>query len=65
MLFDDYGFPACPGARKAVDEFFRDRPEAPVVLATGQAVVIKLSQPKNPCKNPGSAGASPAPLLSS
>ena len=23
LLFDDYGFPSCPGARAAVDEFFR------------------------------------------
>lgn len=41
LIFDDYGFPSCPGARKAVDEFFLDRPESPVVLATGQAFVIK------------------------
>src|SRR6185437_3108103 len=26
MVFDDYGFPTCPGARKAVDEFFADKP---------------------------------------
>src|SRR6185369_3826324 len=30
MVFDDYGFPSCPGARKAVDEFFADKPEFPV-----------------------------------
>jgi O-methyltransferase len=42
MLFDDYGFPACPGARKAVDDFFSDKPETPVVLPTGQAAMIKL-----------------------
>jgi O-methyltransferase len=28
LLFDDYGFPSCPGARAAVDEFFADKPEA-------------------------------------
>lgn len=40
MVFDDYGFPSCPGARKAVDEFFADKPENPLVLPTGQAVVF-------------------------
>jgi len=42
MLFDDYGFPSCPGARVAVDEFFFDQPEVPLVLPTGQALVCKL-----------------------
>lgn len=40
MVFDDYGFPSCPGARQAVDEFFRGRPERPLVLSTGQAIVF-------------------------
>jgi O-methyltransferase len=42
MVFDDYGFPTCPGARAAVDEFFADKGEVPLVLPTGQAVVFKL-----------------------
>jgi O-methyltransferase len=42
MIFDDYGFPTCPGARAAVDAFFADKGEVPLVLPTGQAVVIKL-----------------------
>ena len=42
MVFDDYGFPKCPGARRAVDEFFSDKREFPLVLQTGQAVVHKL-----------------------
>lgn len=42
MVFDDYGFDTCVGARIAVDEFFADKPERPLVLPTGQAVVIKL-----------------------
>src|SRR5262245_9580422 len=40
MVFDDYGFPSCPGARQAVDEYFAGRTEAPLVLSTGQAVVF-------------------------
>ncbi len=50
LLFDDYGYPSCPGARAAVDEFFSDKPEVPVVIATGQcsvqrsASIIPLSQ---------------------
>lgn len=42
LIFDDYGFPTCPGAREAVDEYFSARNEArPLVLPTGQAVVFK------------------------
>lgn len=41
MVFDDYGFPTCPGARQAVDTFFADKPERPLVLPTGQAVVFR------------------------
>ncbi|OIQ50044.1 Demethyldecarbamoylnovobiocin O-methyltransferase [Pseudodesulfovibrio hydrargyri] len=41
MVFDDYGIHTCPGARKAVDTFFADKPESPLVLTTGQAVVFK------------------------
>ena len=41
MLFDDYGFPSCPGARKAVDEFFSDKPEVPFYLPTGQCLVVR------------------------
>ena len=41
VVFDDYGFPTCPGARKAVDEFFRSRSSVPICLPTGQAMVFK------------------------
>lgn len=43
MVFDDYGFPTCPGARQAVDSFFADKPERPLVLPTGQAIVFRFS----------------------
>lgn len=51
LIFDDYGFPSCPGARAAVDGFFEEKPEVPLVLPTGQAVVIKLSH--NSHQSPG------------
>jgi len=43
VIFDDYGSPLCPGARKAVDQYFRIRPEEPLVLSTGQALIFKSS----------------------
>jgi O-methyltransferase len=41
LLYDDYAWPSCPGARQAVDEFYADKPEKPLVLATGQCLVVK------------------------
>jgi O-methyltransferase len=41
VVFDDYGFANCPGARAAVDQFFKDTVERPLVLPTGQALVFK------------------------
>lgn len=43
LVFDDYGFPTCPGARKAVDHYFSDKPEIPLILPTGQAIIIKYA----------------------
>jgi len=43
FIGDDYGFPRYKdAAKKAVDEFFADKPEPVVVLKTGQCLVIKL-----------------------
>ena len=42
MIFDDYGFLSCPGAKMAVDEFFYDKPEKPCYLPTGQCIIIRL-----------------------
>jgi O-methyltransferase len=42
MIFDDYGFPSTAGARKAIDFFFRDKPEVPMILQSGQAIVVKI-----------------------
>ena len=41
LVFDDYGFPTCPGARQAVDAYFSSWEIIPLVLPTGQAVVMK------------------------
>jgi O-methyltransferase len=41
LVFDDYGFPSCPGARKAVDEFFEDKVEIPFYLPSGQCWVVR------------------------
>lgn len=46
IVFDDYGFPTCPGAREAVDTWFSGKPEVPLVLPTGQALVVKLPMNK-------------------
>lgn len=42
IVVDDYGFASCPGARKAVEEFYDGKPEKPLALLTGQAVIHKL-----------------------
>ncbi len=41
ILFDDYGFSLCIGARKAINEYLADKPEVVIVLPTGQAFIIK------------------------
>lgn len=42
ILFDEYGFAAARGEKDAVDEFLCDKPEFPITLPTGQAIVLKL-----------------------
>ncbi len=39
MIFDDYGFPSCPGVRLAVDEVCRHRNLQPLYLPSGQALI--------------------------
>ncbi len=41
LVFDDYGFPDCPGAKEAADEFFSQKPEVLICLPTGQCLVFK------------------------
>jgi len=41
IVFDDYGFPTCPGARNAVDLYFSEKEVIPLVLPTGQAIIFK------------------------
>jgi O-methyltransferase len=42
MLFDEYGFAAARGEKDAVDTFFADKPECPITIPTGQALVLKV-----------------------
>jgi len=42
MIFDDYGWEPTPGTKKAVDEFFSDKPESICYIPTGQCFVIKI-----------------------
>lgn len=43
IISDDYGFLSCPGAKKAVDEFFKDKIETPIYLLTGQCLIQKIN----------------------
>jgi O-methyltransferase len=41
IVYDDYGFRTCAGAKAAVDEYFASSAIKPVYLPTGQCVAIK------------------------
>jgi hypothetical protein len=41
MVFDDYGWKACPGVKKAVGEFLLDKAEIPIVTTRYQCMLIK------------------------
>ncbi len=41
LIFDDYGYPKCGGARIAVNDYFEKLGVQPIYLPTGQALVIK------------------------
>jgi hypothetical protein len=43
FVFDDYGHLTCPGVRKAVDEFFHDKPEAVIENVCGTAFVFRAT----------------------
>jgi O-methyltransferase len=43
LIYDDYGLQTCPGARRAVDDFFSDKTDNVVALLTGQGLVIRMS----------------------
>ncbi len=42
LVCDDYGFASCPGATRAVDDFFAGRPECVLPIPSGQCLVWKL-----------------------
>jgi len=42
IVFDDYNHPNCHGAKKAVDLFFKDKPEEIITSNTSQAFVVKI-----------------------
>jgi len=41
IICDDYGSKSCPGAKKAFDEFFENRPEVLIEMPTIQALIVK------------------------
>ena len=48
LLFDEYAFAAARGEKDAVDEFFADKPESPITLPTGQAIILKVPTEEDP-----------------
>ena len=50
LICDDYGFATCPGARRAVDEFFSGESAHVLELATGQALVARRAPATAPAR---------------
>ena len=44
IIFDDYGYSGAPGAKKAVDEYFKNQPDKVTVIPGGQAIVVKSTR---------------------
>jgi O-methyltransferase len=51
IVLDDYGFVSCPGVRKAVDEFFIDKPDLPLMFPSGQAMVVRTGGAGRPANS--------------
>ena len=47
IVCDDYGFESCPGARKAMDEFFAIQKMSVIHLTTGQGIVVTSPESKS------------------
>lgn len=43
IVFNDYGVQSCPGATKAVNDFFRNKNNVPFPLLNTQAILFKSS----------------------
>jgi predicted O-methyltransferase YrrM len=41
VLFDDYGWSGLEAQRAVIDAFLGDKPEEPIALPTGQALLVK------------------------
>jgi len=41
LVCDDYGFRTCPGATRAMNEFFNDKPESIVHITSGTGFIVK------------------------
>jgi hypothetical protein len=44
MVFDDFGWQACPGVERAANEYFASRDDYTVILPTSQIKVVALKK---------------------